>query len=90
MHAAEGPPENILELLARLDRMSATMPKRLRQCAEYLRANINLVAATTVADMSSAAGVAPSKFVRYCQALGGNGSARLLADFVESGHKSLV
>jgi len=123
MQAAEGPPENISELLARLDRMSAAMPKRLRQCAEYLRANINLVAVTTVADMSSAAGVAPSAFMRFCQALGfsgysemqalfrseyalsrpdyaerlshlrargGNGSARLLADFVEAGHKSLV
>ncbi|TNJ39740.1 MurR/RpiR family transcriptional regulator [Phaeobacter sp. B1627] len=120
---AEAAPTNISELLARLDRMSATMPKRLRQCAEYLRANINLVAVTTVADMSSAAGVAPSAFMRFCQALGfsgysemqalfraeyaqsrpdyaerlshlrargGNGSARLLADFVEAGHKSLV
>lgn len=123
IQGAEVAPENISELLARLDRMSATMPKRLRQCAEYLRANINLVAVTTVAEMSSAAGVAPSAFMRFCQALGfsgysemqalfrseyaqsrpdyaerlsqlrargGNGSARLLADFIEASHKSLV
>lgn len=116
-------PESISELLARLDRQAAIMPKRLRQCAEYLRANINLVAVTTVADMASAADVAPSAFMRFCQALGfsgysemqalfrseyaqtrpdyaerlsdlrargDHGSARLLADFVEAGHKSLV
>lgn len=119
----EAAPESISELLARLDRQTANMPKRLRQCAEYLRVNINLVAVTTVADMASAAGVAPSAFMRFCQALGfsgysemqallrseytqsrpdyaerlsdlrargEHGSARLLADFVEAGHKSLI
>ncbi len=119
----KGAPESISELLERLDRQTATMPKRLRQCAEYLRGNINLVAVTTVADMASAADVAPSAFMRFCQALGFSGysemqalfrseytrsrpdyaerlrdlrargehdSARLLADFVEAGHKSLI
>ncbi len=117
------PPETITELLARLDRVTATLPKRLRQCADHLRSNMNLVAVTTVADMAAAADVAPSAFMRFCQSLGftgysemqalfrseyaqsrpdyaerlsdlrargSHGSARLLADFIEAGHKSLV
>lgn len=116
-------PRTIAELLARLDHMSAKMPKRLQQCAVHLRANINTVAVTTVADMSSAAGIAPSAFMRFCKALGftgysemqalfrseydqirptyserlsdlsargENSSARLLVEFSEAGHKSLV
>ncbi len=123
MAGGENAPKNISELLARLDCQAATMPKRLRQCAKYLRANINLVAVTTVADMAAAADVAPSAFMRFCQALGfsgysemqalfraeytqsrpvyaerlsdlrargEHGSAQLLADFVEAGHKSLI
>ncbi|MGY9046666.1 hypothetical protein P775_24835 [Puniceibacterium antarcticum] len=119
----EAAPASISELLERLDRTTAAMPKRLRQCADYLRAHINLVAVTTVADMATAAGVAPSAFMRFCQALGfsgysemqalfrseyaqsrpdyaerlsdlrargEHGSAQLLVDFVEAGHKSLM
>ncbi|SDG02730.1 transcriptional regulator, RpiR family [Celeribacter baekdonensis] len=119
----QDPPETITQLMARLDRIGGSLPKRLRQCAEYLRANINLIAVSTVAEISAAAGVAPSAFMRFCQALGfsgysemqalfraeyaqsrpdyperlsdlrargGHGGARLLADFIEAGHKSLI
>ncbi len=123
IEGAQTPPETITQLLARLDRIGGALPKRLRQCAEYLRANINLIAVSTVAEISAAAGVAPSAFMRFCQALGfsgysemqalfraeyaqsrpdyperlsdlrargGHSGARLLADFIEAGHKSLI
>jgi DNA-binding MurR/RpiR family transcriptional regulator len=117
------PPQNVSELLDRLDRLADTLPKRLRQCALFLRKNINLVAVSTVADLAAAAEVQPSAFMRFCQSLGfsgysdmqalfraeyaqlrpgyadrlgvlrhsgGYGSGRLLADFAEAGHKSLI
>ncbi len=81
IEGAQTPPETITQLLARLDRIGGALPKRLRQCAEYLRANINLIAVSTVAEISAAAGVAPSAFMRFCQALGFSGYSEMQALF---------
>ena len=75
------PPRSVSELLDRLDRIDDTLPKRLRQCAVLLRRNINLVAVSTVADMASRADVAPSAFMRFCQALGFSGYSEMQALF---------
>lgn len=99
------------------------MPKRLKQCADFTRRNVHLIAVSTVSEMARACDVAPSVYVRFCKALGFSGysemqgllkarvleyrpdydmrlaslredgvleSGRLLADFAEAGHKSLL
>ena len=74
-------PGSVSELLDRLDGLGATLPKRLGQCANYLRQNIHLVAVSTVADLSAGAGVQPSAFMRFCQALGFSGFSEMQALF---------
>ena len=116
-------PSSVTELMERLDASAGELPRRLRQCAAFTRRNLHLVAVSTVSDMARACEVAPSVFMRFCQALGFTGytemqallraqytefrpgyeerlaglredgaidTARLLADFVEAGHKSLL
>ncbi|MCE7026470.1 MurR/RpiR family transcriptional regulator [Jiella avicenniae] len=74
-------PESVSELIERLDGIADMLPKRLGQCAEFLRHNIHLVAVSTVADLSAGAGVQPSAFMRFCQALGFSGFSQMQALF---------
>ncbi len=116
-------PASLSELLDELDRLVDALPRRLKQCAETTRQNLGLVAVSTVSDMAGLSGVAPSAYMRFCQALGFSGysemqalfraeytqlrpdygerlaqlradgtptTSRLLADFSEAGHESLV
>lgn len=77
----DAPPESVSELFDRLDRLADRLPKRLRQCADFLRAHADLVAVSTVAEMAEAAEVAPSAFMRFCQALGFSGYSQMQALF---------
>lgn len=116
-------PTNVTQVLERLNALSGTLPKRLDQCAVFTRQHLHLIAVSTVSDMAREAGVAPSVYMRFCQALGfsgysemqglfraqhtafrpayderlatlrpdlSDGAGRLLADFAEAGHKSLM
>lgn len=116
-------PASVSDLLEKIDRSVDLLPKRLKQCASFTRRHLHLIAVSTVADMARAAGVAPSVYMRFCQALGFSGYSemqalfrerytefrpdyerrlahlreegaqdpgRLLAEFAESGHKSLI
>ncbi|MBP0616070.1 MurR/RpiR family transcriptional regulator [Jiella mangrovi] len=74
-------PASVSELFDRLDGIGASLPKRLVQCAEFLRHNIHLVAVSTVADLAAGAGVQPSAFMRFCQALGFSGYSDMQALF---------
>ncbi|MBO0662418.1 MurR/RpiR family transcriptional regulator [Jiella sp. CQZ9-1] len=76
-----GAPGSVSELLDRLDGLGGSLPKRLGQCAEFLRHNIHLVAVSTVADLAAGAGVQPSAFMRFCQALGFSGFSEMQALF---------
>jgi DNA-binding MurR/RpiR family transcriptional regulator len=119
----EGAPESVADLLARLDAAGEALPKRLKQCAAFTRRHSHLIAVSTVSEMAAACGVAPSVYMRFCQALGFSGysemqalfraryaafrpnyeerlatlredgamgARRLLAEFAEAGHKSLI
>lgn len=121
--AVEAAPESVSDFLERLDSLSEALPKRLQQCASFTRRHLHLIAVSTVSDMARASGVAPSAYMRFCQALGFSGYSefqalfraqyadfrpdyesrlaglhdtgavgpdRLLADFAEAGHKSLL
>ena len=115
-------PASVTELLERLDASIDTLPKRLKQCAAFTQRHLHLIAVSTVAEMARASGVAPSVYMRFCQAMGFSGYSemqalfriqftefrpnydarlaalnvdqggisRLLAEFAESGHKSLI
>ena len=81
---ATSAPANIEELLDRVLEISADLPKRLKQCADYLTANPDRVAVSTVAEMAEGAGVQPSAFMRFCQVLGFSGYSQMQRLFRES------
>lgn len=116
-------PKSVADVLVALDDTSAALPRRLRQCAEFTRRHLHLIAVSTVSDMARACDVAPSVYMRFCQAIGFSGysemqalfrarytefrpdyderlanlsqaggvaTGRLLAEFAEAGHKSLL
>lgn len=62
-----GAPASIEEFQTRLVEISKTLPKRLKQCADYIAQNTDRISISTVADLSDAAGVQPSAFMRFCQ-----------------------
>ena len=116
-------PGSVAEVIERLDAVNDGLPKRLKQCAGFTRRHLHLIAVSTVSEMAGACDVAPSAYIRFCQALGFSGytemqalfrarftdfrpdydkrlanlreegavgTGRLLADFGEAGHKSLM
>lgn len=120
---AASAPGSVTELLETLDASMAGFPKRLKQCAVFTRRHLHLIAVSTASEMAQACEVAPSVYIRFCQALGFSGysqmqalfraqytdlrpdyemrlanlreagalgTSRLLADFAEAGHKSLL
>ena len=70
-------PASIEELQDRLFDLSEELPKRLRQCADYVAANPDRIAVSTVAEMAAGAGVKPSAFMRFCQVLGFSGFSQM-------------
>lgn len=68
----------------RLLEVSESLPKRLRQCADYVAANKDRIAVSTVAEMAEGAGVQPSAFMRFCQILGFSGFSEMQKLFRES------
>jgi DNA-binding MurR/RpiR family transcriptional regulator len=66
-------PATVEDFRNRLIAVSDTLPKRLRQCADYLAMNTDKIAVSTVAELSQQAGVQPSAFMRFCQLLGFSG-----------------
>ncbi len=68
-----GKPETMEAFHERLREIGGRMPKRLRQCAEYIAANPDRVAVSTVAELAAAANVQPSAFMRFCKMLGFSG-----------------
>ena len=70
-------PVSVEEFRERLSSMSDAMPKRLRQCADFIAANSDRIAVSTVAELAAGAEVPPSALMRFCQIMGCSGcSAR--------------
>lgn len=72
------------ELLERILEISDSLPKRLRQCADYVAVNPDRIAVSTVAEMAEGAGVKPSAFMRFCQVLGFSGYSQMQRLFRDS------
>ena len=77
-------PQNVEEFHQRLRAMTDALPKRLRQCAEYLAAHADRIALSTVAELAQAAGVQPSALMRFCQIMGFSGFSEMQRLFRES------
>ena len=70
-------PLTVDALYARLADVTPGLPRRLRQCAEYLTANAGRVAVSTVAELAAGADVPPSAVMRFCQILGFRGFSEM-------------
>jgi len=77
-------PVSMDEFQARLVEISEGLPKRLLQCADYIALNIDRIAVSTVAELSAAAGVQPSAFMRFCQLMGFSGFSEMQRMFRET------
>lgn len=70
-------PESVEEFQQRLNELGDTLPKRLKQCADFFAVNSDRIALSTVAELATAAGVQPSALIRFCQVLGFSGYSEL-------------
>lgn len=66
----EGTPESVEELIEKISNHNDTLPRRLRQCADFIVQNADEIAFSTVADLSERASVQPSAVMRFCQVMG--------------------
>jgi DNA-binding MurR/RpiR family transcriptional regulator len=76
-------PDTIEALFRRISERTETMPRRLRQCADFIAQNPDRVAVSTVAELAAAADVQPSAFMRFCQELGFTGYSQMQRLFRE-------
>ena len=70
-------PLNIDQFNDRLSRVHDSLPRRLRQCADYAALHQARLAQETVADFARGAGVPASAVVRFSQVMGFSGYAEL-------------
>ena len=77
-------PANIKEFEAKLLQVSDRLPKRLKQCADFVAANQDRIAVSTVAEMAESAGVQSSAFMRFCQIMGFSGFSEMQKLFRDS------
>ena len=63
-------PATVEEFRDRLAEISDDLPRRLRQCADYIAANTDRIAVSTVAELAAGADVPPSALMRFCQHMG--------------------
>ena len=66
-------PQTVEQFQERLLEVSDGLPRRLRQCADYVAQHTDRIAISTVAELAAAAGVQPSAFMRFCQLMGFSG-----------------
>lgn len=78
------PPTSVDEFRQRLAAISATLPRRLRQCADFIGANTERIAVSTVAELAAGADVPPSALMRFCQMLGFAGFSDMQRMFREA------
>ena len=78
------PPTTVDEFRARLADISTNLPRRLRQCADYIGSNTDRIAVSTVAELAAGADVPPSALMRFCQILGFSGFSDMQRMFREA------
>ncbi len=78
------PPASVEEFRLRLAEVLDGLPRRLRQCADYISANTDRIAVSTVAELAAGAEVPPSALMRFCQILGFTGFSEMQRLFREA------
>ncbi len=77
-------PASIDAFRDRLTQVTADLPRRLRQCADYIAANMDRIAVSTVAELATGADVPPSALMRFCQIMGFSGFSEMQRLFREA------
>lgn len=77
-------PASVEEFRERLGVISAGLPKRLRQCADYVASHSDRIAVSTVAELAAGADVPPSALMRFCQIMGFSGFSEMQRLFREA------
>ncbi|MEL7528701.1 MAG: MurR/RpiR family transcriptional regulator [Pseudomonadota bacterium] len=75
--SASPTPESMDAFFRRLGSATETLPKRLKQFAEYIAANPDKVAVSTIAELAEGAAVQPSAVMRFCQEMGFSGFSHM-------------
>lgn len=70
-------PKSLADFQERLRRVGGSLPKRLKQCAEYVAGNPDKIAFSTVADIAAGAQVPASAMMRFCQEMGFSGYSQM-------------
>lgn len=70
-------PTSVEDFRHRLTSASQNLPRRLRQCADYIAANTDRIAVSTVAELAAGADVPPSAVMRFCQTFGFSGFSEM-------------
>ncbi|MEO8241183.1 MAG: MurR/RpiR family transcriptional regulator [bacterium] len=78
------PPGSVDEFRLRLADIGQDLPRRLRQCADYIAANTDRIAVSTVAELAAGADVPPSALIRFCQIIGFSGFSAMQRMFREA------
>ncbi|MBN9673841.1 MurR/RpiR family transcriptional regulator [Roseibium aggregatum] len=71
------PPQTIDAFFRRLGETAEKLPKRLKQFADFIAANPDRVAVSTVAELAEGANVQPSAVMRFCQEMGFSGFSQM-------------
>ncbi len=77
-------PTSVDEFRDRLSQVLDSLPRRLRQCADYIASNTDRIAVSTVAELAAGADVPPSALMRFCQILGFSGFSEMQKLFREA------
>lgn len=77
-------PASVDAFRERLAMLGPDLPRRMRQCADYLAARSDRIAVSTVADLAAGASVPPSALMRFCQVLGFTGFSDMQRLFREA------
>lgn len=70
-------PTTVEEFRDRLSALSDSLPRRMRQCADFVAANADRIAVSTVAELAAGAEVPPSALMRFCQIMGFSGFSEM-------------
>lgn len=82
--ASARPPASVDEFRDRLAAITTDLPRRLRQCADYIAAHSDRIAVSTVAELAAGADVPPSALMRFCQIMGFSGFSEMQKLFREA------
>lgn len=82
--ASARPPASVDEFRDRLAAVTTDLPRRLRQCADYIAAHSDRIAVSTVAELAAGADVPPSALMRFCQIMGFSGFSEMQKLFREA------